>query len=1281
VPEFIGTQRFQVHRRLGAGGFGVVYEAFDRERNARVALKTLARLDPGALYRFKREFRTLADVSHENLVELHELVSVGEQWFFTMELIAGVDFLSHCRGRDAAATHVSPFTATAVADAGSIPSSGQLATADAVAAPAAEHEPAPCDVGRLRPALLQLARGVASLHALGILHRDIKPSNVLVNDKGRVVLVDFGIATELNRPDRTEVGIAGTPQYMAPEQGAGLALTESADWYAVGCVLYEALTGRMPFAGAPMQILMDKQQRLPPRPRELRIDTPTDLDELCMALLRTQPDTRPSGAEVLARLNGDGSGDSRRTSVPDPSTVSAPSLSMPFVGRREALATLASAFRTVQDGHASTVFVHGHSGMGKSALVQHFFDVVGEPGSKRAEIGRDWLGDDVRRDAIVLAGRCYERESVPYKAFDSLVDALTRQLVASERADVDRWAPRDARILARVFPVLMRVPSIAEARRLTREIVDPQQLRTRAFGALRELLARMAAERPLVVFIDDLQWGDADSAALLAGLTAPPHPPALLLILGYRKEAEETSDVLRALRDAGVGRDDDPSVHSISVEALDDDDACALARMLLGGDDEATAKIIAKESQGSPFFIGELVRHVKTSAPLAAGTGLKLESVLRDRLSALPEGALRLLEIASIGAGPVPLGVAYRAAGLEAEQRAGAIGVLRAGHLVRASGSRAADRLEPFHDRIRETVTSTLEGEALAERHRQLAFALTESEHADPEALYVHFRAGGLDDRAAEHAEASAAKAARALAFDRAADFYRIALDLLPGDSSRVHALRVMLGDALANAGRGPEAAAAYMLATEGATPFEQLDLRRRAAEQLLCTGHIDKGLDVIQAVLGRVEMRLASTPLGAVIALVICRFWLALRGLRFKERAAATIAPAALSRIDVCWSTAVGLALVDTVRAAQFSSKHLALSLSSGEPARLSRALALEAGFIGTMGTSGDARAQKLLGAARPLAVETNHPETTALIDTSAGVTHYFNGRFPRARDALTMSLASYQEKGVGTRWELDSGEIFLLGSLVYLGEFRALWERLPGVMREAQDRNDLYMLTYLRIGEMNVAWLVADDAAAARAHVDDTMARWSRRSFQVQHWDGLRSGCQVDLYEGNALAAEEKVRGLWRDLEASLLFRCQLLKGVALHLRARCYLGAARLDGDLRRLSTVDRDVRKLRRERAPWASGLADVLAAAAADLRGQREECVRRLRASIDAFDTVEMKLHAAAARRRLAAMVDDDERARLKAHCEAYMEREGVKAPDKTIEMMAPGFVDALTAGG
>jgi serine/threonine protein kinase len=311
---------YEITGELGRGGMGIVYRAFDEKRCATVALKALKRADPAAIFRFKQEFRSLADVSHPNLVALHELTADGPNWFFTMELVEGVDFLSFVRcGTDRPAP--GPETKQYLGPP-SPPSEGGLKlTHDVVSdtetfdvkrvneghgvRPHRGFGLSPAVLARLRIALLQLAEGIAVLHEAGKLHRDLKPSNVLVTRQGRVVILDFGIAADLGASGVHESllpYVLGTSAYMAPEQAAGLPVSPASDWYSLGSMLYEVLTGNTPFLGRTHEVLIEKQRFEPPAPSELAPGLPDDLSALCVDLLRRDPEARPTGRDVLRRL-------------------------------------------------------------------------------------------------------------------------------------------------------------------------------------------------------------------------------------------------------------------------------------------------------------------------------------------------------------------------------------------------------------------------------------------------------------------------------------------------------------------------------------------------------------------------------------------------------------------------------------------------------------------------------------------------------------------------------------------------------------------------------------------------------------------------------------------------------------------------------------------------------------------------------------------------------------------------------------------------------------------
>src|SRR5215212_5886279 len=180
-PEVLASGRFTIQRRIGAGGMGIVFEAFDRERGHVVALKKLLGTDATAIYRLKSEFRALADVVHPNLVRLYELIGEGDEWFFTMELVDGVDFLHSVRGRGVEVMRDDATTerSTIISDSGSTLS--QLQQRQNEPTPRIDDPPTveqvAIDYKTLRRTVRQLGEGVAALHDAGKLHRDLKPSN------------------------------------------------------------------------------------------------------------------------------------------------------------------------------------------------------------------------------------------------------------------------------------------------------------------------------------------------------------------------------------------------------------------------------------------------------------------------------------------------------------------------------------------------------------------------------------------------------------------------------------------------------------------------------------------------------------------------------------------------------------------------------------------------------------------------------------------------------------------------------------------------------------------------------------------------------------------------------------------------------------------------------------------------------------------------------------------------------------------------------------------------
>ncbi|MCA9689182.1 MAG: protein kinase, partial [Myxococcales bacterium] len=1037
---------------IGRGGAGTVYEAED-SNGERVALKVLQGFTPAALYRLKHEFRALTDVVHPNLVSLHNLVVDGGQAFLAMELIRGVDFVTHVRPR----THGAPAL----------------------------------DPTRLRVCLAQLVAGVAALHAAGMLHRDLKPSNVLVTPEDRVVVLDFGLVGELDVDhsiSRSYETVVGTPAYMAPELAAGSPALPASDWYAIGVMLYEALVGELPFAGSGLEALVTKCQQGAPRASARVPSIPEDLDALCAELLHRVPEARPGGPELIARLRGElGKGlDAGMIAYPGPGQLDRElgprTRATRLIGRDALLQDLWRALDDVRPRHPVAALVRGPPGVGKTALIQTFAERVA---------ARD-------RGAVVV-GRCFAAESVPFKAFDSLIDGLTALLLELRASDdIEALLPADIEALARLFPVLCRVPEIAAIAGSHSEVADGQRRLRAAYAALRQLLTRLTLRRPLSLFIDDLQWGDSDSAALLLELLRGPDAPGVLVILGYRSEELDAGAMPAALAELVTGGDNLPRVRELPVEPLPRAAAESLAAAELaavGIELEAQARIIARESGGSPLLVRELCRHVRASPRFESRTiarvdaPISLDQIVGERLEAIPEDARRLLEIVAVAGRPIDESIVLKVAGHGAGGRA-ELALLCTEYLIRRGATRAGRAVEVYHDTIREQVVARIAAPRRKTIHRRLARVLASTGSVKPEILAVHLREAGDREEAARHAVLAARAAVEALAFNRAVEHYRAALRLLPeGEVDERGEIRLALAEALIDGDRSREAAQALLSLAEEADEDALVRLRCRAAEQLLRAGDFNQAGALLRRVVddcGEGSLDRRTLPLRIVFERARVRMSL--------HRAPPLDVPTdrERSRLDTLNAARVGLQMLDPSAAAYCQARHLRGALALGDPGRVAAALGNEVAFRSLRGRVVETRVAGLLRTADRLVNRRGGSSFAVDVELGRGVSAFFFGRWRGCLDSMHRVADLLDGAEARREFEEPIREFFELASLHHMGRLSELCARKARYLRDASERANRCAESTLRAGTAAMTWLCHDDPEAALAEVRQAVRSW---------------------------------------------------------------------------------------------------------------------------------------------------------------------------------------------
>jgi len=635
----------------------------------------------------------------------------------------------------------------------------------------------PDDMHEILAIARQVCAALEHAHVRGIIHRDIKPENVLIsNDLLPVVkLMDFGLARSVASRLTPEGTPVGTVSYLAPEQALGEAVDGRADLYALGVMLYELTTSRLPFtADDPIALISQHLHAplVPPRAHNEAI--PAALDALIVRLLRKLPEDRPASAsEVIQALERIDSAEVDAAGAGEPSPLDR-IVRGRLVGRERELAEANAHWRRAASGEVGegrVLLISGEPGVGKTRFVRELATRVGVTGSG------------------VLVGECYAEGGAPYAPIAQIVEAALDLTGLGDPSGLPRLVLADLITLApslraRYVDVPPNPP------------LDPQAEQQRLFESVVALFTYLAERAPLLLVIDDAHWTDGGTLALVRHIARRMRMRPVMIVVTYR---EVELDEARALNEVLHDLNRERLATRLKLSRLTRDQTRDLLATMFAEDiTPEFLEGIYHETEGNPFFVEEVCKALIESGKLTFADGRwhrpsmaeleipqSVRVAIQSRVGKLPEAAQETLRLAAIIGREFDFETLKQTGelvedtlldALERAERAQLIGE------VKRSGQEA---FAFAHALIPATLRESMSGLRRHRLHRHVASVIERLRPDDFEALGYHYGEAGDEERAHTYTIRAADRARKVYANADAIRLYTQALALMPADPEK----------------------------------------------------------------------------------------------------------------------------------------------------------------------------------------------------------------------------------------------------------------------------------------------------------------------------------------------------------------------------------------------------------------------------------------------------------------------------------------------------------------